>query len=82
MNETLNEAISAHRIHHQLAPMLLEYETGFDSQIADALKTHFGHEMQESKPDGGFAAVVGIAKIRDELEGAVDPRRGGTVEYY
>lgn len=82
MDETLVDAIAARRLHHQLLPMQLEYEAGFDNRIVEELKTNFGHEMIEAKPDDGFAAVVGISKNNEKLEGSVDPRRGGSVEYY
>jgi gamma-glutamyltranspeptidase / glutathione hydrolase / leukotriene-C4 hydrolase len=80
MDESLTESINARRLHHQLAPMNLLYETGFDMAIVDELKLKFGHQTVENKPDGGFAAVVGIAKVNGKAEGAIDPRRGGSIE--
>lgn len=99
MNETLKEAITSRRLHHQLAPMNLLYETGFgkqlsktgekivqllfsDIQIVSELNEKFGHRIVENKPDGGFAAVVGISKRNGEIEGVIDPRRGGGVEVF
>lgn len=38
--------------------------------------------MVENKPDGGFAAVIGISKKNNEIEGVIDPRRGGGVEIF
>lgn len=80
MGDSLTDAINARRLHHQLAPMNLLYETGFDMSIVSELSQKFGHRTVENLPDGGFAAVVGIAKIEDKVEGAIDPRRGGSVE--
>lgn len=83
MNETLSNSIAARRIHHQLAPMELQYESGFDAEMVESLASIFGHKVVETKPDGGFAAVVGIAITEDEdPQGVVDPRRGGSVEFY
>lgn len=81
MNETLKNAIDSRRLHHQLAPMNLLYETGFDMEIVEQLKV-FGHNMVENPPDGGFAAVVGISKRNGEIEGVTDPRRGGGIEIF
>lgn len=81
MNESLGEAINARRLHHQLAPMNLQFDTDFDQAIVDGLKK-FGHELVENPPDGGFAAVVGISKIGDVIEASTDIRRGGSVEYF
>jgi gamma-glutamyltranspeptidase / glutathione hydrolase / leukotriene-C4 hydrolase len=82
MNESLAEAIDARRLHHQLAPMELRYETGFDMNIVNELNQRLGHKIVENKPDGGFAAVVGISNIDGMVEGVIDPRRGGSVEIF
>lgn len=80
MNESLTDAISARRLHHQLAPMELLYETDFNMTIVEELNKKYGHQIVENKPDGGFAAVVGISKKNGIIEGVVDPRRGGSIE--
>lgn len=82
MNETLKDAIGSRRLHHQLAPMELLYESDFDASIVDELQTKYGHVVVENFPDGGFAAVVGISKKNGEIEGVIDPRRGGGVEIF
>lgn len=82
MNESLNDAIVARRLHHQLAPMKLQYETNFDADIIQELGERFGHELLENTPDGGFAAVVGISQRNGIVEGVIDPRRGGGVEIF
>lgn len=82
MNETLKDAIGSRRLHHQLAPMELLYETDFDASIVSELGTKYGHKMIENPPDGGFAAVVGISNKNGEIEGVIDPRRGGGVEIF
>lgn len=62
--------------------MELLYETDFDMKIVAELRDKFMHKMVENKPDGGFAAVVGISKRNGEIEGVIDPRRGGGVEVF
>lgn len=81
MNESLTEAINGRRLHHQLAPMELQFDTDFDQTIVDGLKK-FGHAMVENPSDGGFAAVVGISKIGDKIEASTDIRRGGSIEIF
>lgn len=81
MNEPITEAINTRRLHHQLAPMNLLFETNFDQTIVDGLK-QFGHNLVENPPDGGFAAVVGISKINGVIEATTDSRRGGGIEYF
>lgn len=82
MNQTLKDSIDARRLHHQLAPMELLWETNFDNAIVSELSNKFKHKIKENKPDGGFAAVVGITQVNGIIEGAVDPRRGGSIEIF
>lgn len=82
MGKNLTESIGSRRLHHQLAPMNLLYETNFDMTIVNELGDKYGHRVVENPPDGGFAAVVGIAKNNGEVEGVIDPRRGGGVEIF
>lgn len=78
MKEPLRLAIADKRIHHQLSPMKLEYEDGFDKEIINSLQENYGHEVVKTEVNDGFAAVVGISNG----EGFFDPRRGGSVENY
>lgn len=82
MKKSLNEAISARRLHHQLVPYELQYESGFDEKTLKDLSEKFGHELLENKPDGGFAAVTAISVVDGKVEAAFDPRRGGSVEIF
>lgn len=65
------------RIHHQLAPMRLEHETGFSKETIDGLK-HIGHEMYESPSDKGFASLTAIGREGNQLKAVYDPRRKGS----
>ncbi|KFB46134.1 hypothetical protein ZHAS_00014190 [Anopheles sinensis] len=44
--DDLNAIMSEKRLHHQLAPMWLDYEAGFDQSILDGL-TKKGHQVKE-----------------------------------
>ncbi|CRL08032.1 CLUMA_CG020993, isoform A [Clunio marinus] len=74
----------ARRLHHQLAPMHVQFDTDFDQDIVRDLNEKYGHQIVENPPDGGFAAVVGIAKNDGVVEGVVDPRRaaGNKISVY
>lgn len=78
--EDLDTVMNAKRLHHQLAPMWVDYETGFDEAILDGLRKR-GHVVKEKMPDAGFAAATAIVKnSRNKVSAAFDSRRGGSVE--
>lgn len=78
--EDLDSAMSARRLHHQLAPMWIDYEAGFDEAIIEGLRNR-GHVVKEKTPDAGFAAATAITKdVHNKVSAAFDPRRGGSVE--
>lgn len=81
MNETLKDAISAKRIHHQLLPMEAVYEHGFDAEILDGLRK-IGHNVTEDVPVIGFTAVTAISRARGYVEAVFDPRRYGSIAIY
>lgn len=78
MNDTLQDAISAKRIHHQLLPMKVFYEDGFDAEIVDGLR-QIGHNVE---PDNALSAVTAISRVRGYVEAACDPRRYGSIAIY
>lgn len=82
LNKSITDAIESRRLHHQLVPYELQFETNFDLEILRNLNEKFGHELMENKPDGGFAAVTGISIVDGKVEGSFDPRRGGSVEIF
>ncbi|XP_053677505.1 glutathione hydrolase 1 proenzyme-like [Anopheles nili] len=79
--EDLHTVMSAKRLHHQLAPMWVDYEAGFSPDILEGLRKK-GHRVKEKTPDAGFAAATGIVKdpIDYTVTAAFDPRRGGSLE--
>uniref|UniRef100_A0A182VSW2 Gamma-glutamyltransferase n=1 Tax=Anopheles minimus TaxID=112268 RepID=A0A182VSW2_9DIPT len=76
--QSLCDAINAPRIHHQLAPMLVTYEQGFDANVVEKLAAR-GHKLQEIQADLGFAALTAIVKEGNTVSAAFDKRRGGSV---
>uniref|UniRef100_A0A182Y0C0 Gamma-glutamyltransferase n=1 Tax=Anopheles stephensi TaxID=30069 RepID=A0A182Y0C0_ANOST len=79
--DSLDTIMNEKRLHHQLAPMWVDYEAGFPQSILDGL-TAKGHRVKEKTPDAGFAAATGIVQDAKEhtVQAAFDPRRGGSVE--
>lgn len=77
MNESLQDAIDAKRIHHQLMPMHITFEAGFDEATLDELVKR-GHRLERESSTPGFSAVTGISKSRGYVEAAADARRNGS----
>lgn len=80
-NESIENAVRAPRIHHQLAPMRLEYENGFDDNIIDGLQ-QIGHQIFKTPSDGGFAALTAIGRKGKQIVPIFDQRRKGSVEVF
>lgn len=76
--EDLETAMTALRIHHQLAPMTVEYEQGFDPSILEALR-NIGHTLEQYDPDSGFASLTAIAvEAKNQIAAVFDERRSGS----
>lgn len=79
LNETLDDAMKKKRLHHQLAPMHIQYEEGLDENILKGLK-EYKHELQKVSSEAGFAAVIAISRNDDgTMSASYDNRRGGSV---
>lgn len=78
-NETVKDAVRAPRIHHQLVPMRLSFETGFLPEIIYRLATK-GHKMFATPSDSGFAALTAIGRNGRQMTPVYDQRRGGSAE--
>lgn len=79
MNETLEDAVNSKRIHHQLLPMSVVHEKGFNEEILDGLRK-LGHNVTEDSPVIGFTALTAISRARGYVEAVYDPRRYGSIE--
>ncbi|KAM8718012.1 hypothetical protein ACLKA7_004681 [Drosophila subpalustris] len=78
-HESMGNAMNEGRLHHQLIPMRVDYETDVSSAVVAHLK-RAGHLMSVNPGDGGFAAVTAIGALNDEPEPFFDSRRGGSVQ--
>lgn len=81
LNETLKTVINARRVHHQLAPMQIDYEIDFDNATLRALEK-FGHKTNQLPPEIGFSAVTAISMVSGKVEAVPDARRHGSAEVY
>ncbi|KAF7272751.1 hypothetical protein GWI33_014504 [Rhynchophorus ferrugineus] len=78
----IQDAVNHKRLHHQLFPMTLEVEDGFNNSwpgVINELQS-YGHDVKYSASGNGFSAVTSISAI-NEITGAYDPRRGGYISY-
>uniref|UniRef100_A0A182Q6K4 Gamma-glutamyltransferase n=1 Tax=Anopheles farauti TaxID=69004 RepID=A0A182Q6K4_9DIPT len=77
--ELLDTIINTPRMHHQLAPMSVEYEKNFDPVVIEGLRER-GHVCNEAASDAGFAALTSIVRHANNLiEATWDPRRSGSI---
>ncbi|XP_066137416.1 glutathione hydrolase 1 proenzyme-like isoform X2 [Euwallacea fornicatus] len=81
-NINLSEATSQKRIHHQLFPMMIEYEEGFDLAYPEIVAnlTAIGHKSKYTPTADGFSAVISVS-AKDGIFAAYDERRGGYISY-
>lgn len=76
LNQSLEASLAMKRIHHQLQPMRIRFENGFDDEIVKYLEGK-GHTTYVEPSDNGFAGLIAIGRRNDKLEVGVDTRRGG-----
>ena len=77
---SMQESVSAGRIHHQWLPDAVFYETNaLDSGVVNDLRS-LGHEMKERGPYGKVDAILVLPDGR--LEGGADPRGDDKAEGY
>lgn len=76
MNNTIKEAIDAPRIHHQLFPMVLEYQFGVTKPVIEGLKV-LGHKT--SRYRGRGSVVCALVQINGTIYANADFRRAGDV---
>lgn len=79
LNKPIFNAISAKRIHHQLAPMVVQHEQEFDYNILKDLNS-LHHALEPMTLEPGFSAVTAISKDKHgKISASYDPRRGGSI---
>lgn len=71
--------MAAKRLHHQLMPMEIKYESGVNAKLIDGLRMK-GHKMTEMTDAQSSTFVTTISRARGYIEAEFDPRIGGGVE--
>ncbi|PWN50654.1 hypothetical protein IE53DRAFT_387014 [Violaceomyces palustris] len=81
----LSEAIEAPRIHHQLLPVSVSAETGYDPKLLHALKAR-EHEVDMIDVNLGVAEVQAVSHVGKgrhlEVHAASDSRKNGIASAY
>lgn len=78
LNETIKEAIDWPRIHHQLFPNEIVYETNFPNDILLGLKA-LGHQIKDLGTERG-AVVMAVSRDNNAIYANSDFRKGGDVD--
>ncbi|XP_073832370.1 gamma-glutamyl transpeptidase [Musca autumnalis] len=76
-NETMDQAVNDGRLHHQLAPMLIDAESEVPVEIRNYL-SKVGHVVSVSPEGSGFAALTAIGVRTGVPEPYFDRRRVGS----
>ncbi|XP_030763762.1 glutathione hydrolase 1 proenzyme-like isoform X2 [Sitophilus oryzae] len=79
----IQTAMDDKRVHHQLSPMTVEFEEGFNETYPDISRdiVSIGHEVKYTPTSNGFSAVTSVTTKNGEIKGAYDIRRGGYISY-
>jgi len=78
LNQTIKEAIDWPRIHHQLIPNEIVYESDFPTDILSGLK-RLGHNLTDLGTERG-AIVMAVSRVNDVIYANSDYRKGGDVD--
>lgn len=73
----MDEAVNDGRLHHQLAPMVIDAESEVPVDVRDYL-TKVGHVLNVSPEGSGFAALTAIGVRTGVPEPYFDRRRVGS----
>lgn len=80
--ESIESSIKAPRLHHQITPMELFFETGFDASILNELQYKYLNVVTENTTTSDFAAITSIVNVMERLDATFDPRRGGNKTFF
>lgn len=75
MGNTIKEAIDTPRLHHQLLPMMINYEFGTSNSVIQGLK-NLGHQVSQDNYQA-YSFVAAIFKSTDFIFANSDFRRNG-----
>ncbi|KAG2234762.1 hypothetical protein INT48_000111 [Thamnidium elegans] len=80
--QNIFEAVKAPRIHHQLIPNEVQFETGYDATILEDLQNK-GHVLRNLEETGTVSASQAIRRFENgTVHAASDPRKQGVAAAY
>ncbi|OAD00642.1 hypothetical protein MUCCIDRAFT_154030 [Mucor lusitanicus CBS 277.49] len=81
-HQNVFDAVKAPRIHHQLIPNEVQFETGYSSEVLSVL-TQKGHLLRNLAETGTVSASQAIRRFSNgTLHAASDPRKNGLAAAY
>jgi gamma-glutamyltranspeptidase/glutathione hydrolase len=78
LEQTLDEAVRAPRLHQQWSPKETQFERGFDPLIVGALGNRRGHPVQFAEKRFASVQAIALPALGGTPVTVSDPRRGGT----
>lgn len=79
--KNIKDSINQPRLHHQLIPMSVAFESELHPRVVDYLKKS-GHEMAQLGADDYVGNVVGVAQNEGILTVYADRRKSGSIAGY
>lgn len=77
LEQTMEEAVAAPRLHQQWSPIATVFESGFDPEIVSALENRRGHEVEVKSGTFGSVQAIWLRTVGGVPIAVSDPRRGG-----
>lgn len=78
LKQSMDASMEMKRFHHQLQPMYVRFEDGYDRPDIEEFLRSKGHDTRTSSPViSAFASIIAISNENGNFKTAIDPRRGG-----
>ncbi len=78
LDEPLERAVAAPRLHQQWSPVETVFEPAFDERIVQALAQRFGHPVRRATGRFGSVQAIALDRVGGTPVAVSDPRRGGS----
>jgi gamma-glutamyltranspeptidase / glutathione hydrolase len=77
LEQSMEDAVAAPRLHQQWSPIATEFEPGFDPEIVSALQNRRGHKVEVKSGNFGSVQAIWVRNVGGMPVAVSDPRRGG-----
>jgi gamma-glutamyltranspeptidase/glutathione hydrolase len=78
LEQAMEEAVAAPRLHQQWSPSATAFEAAFDPGIVSALDNRRGHEVAVEAKSFGSVQAIWLRVVGGSPVAVSDPRRGGS----